>query len=112
MLAHALERLFDERLIGGAARFRGGDQDRHRLPRAGRVHRFDEAGNLRGHGRRRLRGLGEHRLAFEIARCAEIGLGRDRREGVAFEMDAEDGDAGTGIHGHFLLDPAPVWRLL
>ena len=74
----------------------GGEQDRHRLPGAGGVHGFHERGSLaEDEGLRVARGL-KDRVALEPVKAAEVLFRGDRGLPVAFQPDADDGNAWTG----------------
>ena len=79
--------------VDGAVRVAGGDQDRYRLPGSCRVHGFHERGRLANDegvlGARRL----EDGVAFELVEALEISLLGDGGLAIAFEPDADDGDA-------------------
>ena len=74
----------------------GGEQDRHRPPIAGRIHRGDESRQFAEHARRRLARLRQHRGAFVELAGAEHRLARRRSEAVAFDGEAEQRDTRCG----------------
>src|SRR5207302_11273545 len=74
--------------------------DAERDPRPGGIHRRDKARRLGQHRRGRTARLLEDVLAFEIGAGEKMRLCRGRRELVALDREAKDGDARGGGSGH------------
>ena len=75
--SHCRHHAIEERLLHRPVRLRHRQQDRHRLPRARRVHVGDEAGQFAQHARRGRPRFGQHRVAARSA-CARRNRPRSR----------------------------------
>ena len=89
------EQFLEEVVLDRPVRLAHRQRDADRLPRPGRVHRRDKARRLGQHRRGRAARLGEDGVALEIGAGEKMRLDRRRRELVALDREAEDGDAGA-----------------
>ena len=84
-------------MVQRPARLDQAHEDRHRLPRAARVHCGAEAPDFGGQFRVGAVQVLEDLVARQIDALQEIFLGDDRREAVAFQHQAQDRDARGGL---------------
>ena len=92
---HRVEQFLEEVVLDRPVRLGHRQRDADRLPRPGRVHRRDKARRLGQHRRGRAARLADDGVAFEIGAGEEMRLRRRRRELVALDREAEEGDAGA-----------------
>ena len=91
---HLVEKAEEDRLLDRPARRRRGDQQRHRLPGAGRIHAAIKAGDLG----RQMAGSRDPPAGSSPRRCtrhcrAKSSSTRRRREGIRLQMQAQHRDA-------------------
>ena len=91
-IAHRGEGRLEKALVHRAAWLAGGDDDRDRRPRAERVHFAVERRDFGRKRRRFLSRLAADLFAGAVAERAEVALLAHRRERVALQVKAENGD--------------------
>jgi hypothetical protein len=104
--AHAI---LEEVMLDRTTGFRTRHEDGDRLPcEVQPCQLLDEAGHFERHRRRFLCRLFDDGRPREIAKAPEIGLCRRRREGIAFEMHADQRDPRQ--HSHAFPPPSAMPR--